>query len=309
MLINASMRCDIPAFFAPWFLERIREGYVLVRSPYDPARVSRYQLDPKVVDAISFCTKNPAPLLDHLSLLASFRQYWFVTITPYGRDIEPFVPEKREVINSVKRLALAVGRKAVVWLYDPILITPTYSVSYHLRAFMRMCALLQGSCEAVVVSFLDLYPKTTRNFPEAQEVPEAWQQQLIQAMVPIARRYHMVLRLCHEHQGLGRFGADVRGCMTKDILEEALGLSLNPPKRTGVRKGCACLLGGDIGSYGCCPHLCAYCYANENKARVVERFSLHDPSSPLLIGHLQPSDQVHQVVQHSWIDGQPGLGL
>ena len=66
MIIQAGMRTDIPAFFSEWFMNRIREGFVLVRNPYNPDQITRYGLDPKVVDCIAFCTKNPTSMLPHL---------------------------------------------------------------------------------------------------------------------------------------------------------------------------------------------------------------------------------------------------
>ena len=93
MIIQTGVRTDIPAFYSRWFLNRLKEGYVLVRNPYDPQSVTRYRLDPEVVDLIAFCSKNPAPMLEHMDALKDYGQYWFVTITPYGWDIEPNVPK------------------------------------------------------------------------------------------------------------------------------------------------------------------------------------------------------------------------
>ncbi len=92
MIINTGQRTDIPAFYSEWFVNRLKEGFVLVRNPYNPQRVARYRLDPAVVDLIGFCTKNPAPMLKHMKLLEPFGQFWYVTVTPYGRDIEPMCP-------------------------------------------------------------------------------------------------------------------------------------------------------------------------------------------------------------------------
>ena len=103
MIINTGQRTDIPAFYAEWFCNRLREGSVLVRSPYNPQLLTRYRLTPDVVDVIGMCTKNPAPMLPHLHLLQPFGQYWYVTITPYGREIEPYVPGKRQVRKNRRR--------------------------------------------------------------------------------------------------------------------------------------------------------------------------------------------------------------
>ena len=133
MIINTGLRTDIPAFYTPWLLDRLREGFVLVRSPYAPTTLTCYRLDPAVVDLIAFCTKNPGPMLPHLGELRRYAgQYWFVTITPYGREIEPRVPEKRRVVADFRALSRAVGVDSVGWRYDPILLNETYHTGIYL---------------------------------------------------------------------------------------------------------------------------------------------------------------------------------
>ena len=144
MIINTGQRTDIPAFYTPWFVARLKAGSVLVRSPYDPTLVTRYRLTPDVVDLIGFCTKNPAPMLDHMDLLEPFDQYWHVTITPYGRDIEPHVPGKRQVLDSFRRLSDRVGAHRVAWRYDPILLSEAWPVERHIKAFEYMAEALRS---------------------------------------------------------------------------------------------------------------------------------------------------------------------
>ena len=116
MIINTGQRTDIPAFYSEWFAKRLRAGFVCVRNPYDPQQVSRYRLDPSVVDVIGFCTKNPAPMFAHMPLLREYGQYWFVTLTPYGRDIEPNVPDKHRLLDDFRRLSDLVGVQSIGWL-------------------------------------------------------------------------------------------------------------------------------------------------------------------------------------------------
>ena len=123
VIINTGQRTDIPAFYAAWFANRLREGYVCVRNPYNPNQVSRYRLDPSVVDVIGFCTKNPAPMFPYMNLLREYGQYWFVTITPYGRDIEPNVPDKHGLLEDFKKLSKYVGVDGIGWRYDPIFLS------------------------------------------------------------------------------------------------------------------------------------------------------------------------------------------
>ena len=133
MIIQTGMRTDIPAFYPEWLINRIREEYVLVRNPYNPQAVTKYLLDPSVVDMIGFCSKNPAPMLKYMDLLQPYHQYWFVTITPYGKDIEPNVPDKNLVIDSFRRLCESAGPDNMCWRYDPVFIDKTWTVQRHSR--------------------------------------------------------------------------------------------------------------------------------------------------------------------------------
>ncbi|EHO16630.1 hypothetical protein HMPREF9623_01329 [Stomatobaculum longum] len=103
MILNTGCRTDIPAYYSRWFYNRINAGYVCTRNPYRPNQVLKYRLDPELVDILCFCTKNPAPMLPRLAELDRFRQFWFVTLTPYGKEIEPNVPYKRTVSESIRR--------------------------------------------------------------------------------------------------------------------------------------------------------------------------------------------------------------
>lgn len=304
MIINTGQRTDIPAFYAPWLAERLKAGSVCVRNPYNPVQVSRYRLDPSVVDVIGFCTKNPAPMFPYMNLLKDYGQFWFVTITPYGRDIEPNVPDKHRLLDDFKRLSDAVGIQSIGWRYDPIFISERYSAAYHLRAFETMASALDGYTETVVISFIDLYPKVRRNFPKAREVTQEQRLMLGKAMIDIAAAHGMTVKPCAEGDELAPYGADCSGCMQIRDYEKAIGKPLHAPKRKGARKECACYLACDIGAYNTCRHLCRYCYANAEATRVLENSRLHDPESPFLIGGYRDGDVVHDVPQESWVERQ-----
>ena len=313
MIINTGQRTDIPAFYSEWFANRLKAGFVLVRNPYNPISVTRYRLSPDVVDLIGFCTKNPAPMLPKMDLLRDYGQYWYVTITPYGKEIEPRVPDKREVLESFRQLSEIVGPERIGWRYDPVFISDAYPAERHIRAFEYMAKALEGYTHTAVISFVDLYEKTKRNFPEVRPVDAEQRLLLGKAFAETGRQHGMTIRPCGEGDELAQFGADCGGCMTVAMYEQALGRRLKMPKFAPARKECACYLGGDIGAYNTCGHLCRYCYANYDAATVRRNMAAHDPQSPMLTGHLMPGDQVHEARQESWIDPQismddmPGL--
>lgn len=309
MIINTGQRTDIPAFYSEWFCNRLRDGYVLVRNPYNPSSVTRYSLSPKVVDLIGFCTKNPAPMLPHMDLLRSYAQYWFVTITPYGREIEPGVPSKQAVLESFKSLAEIVGPNRIGWRYDPIIITDNYPVFRHIKAFEYMARELAGYTHTAVISFIDLYEKTKRNFAGIQAVSAVDRITLGKAFIEIGKSYGMTIKPCGEGNELSTYGADCSGCMTIETYEKAIGSGLRVPRFTPSRENCVCYLSCDIGAYNTCGHFCRYCYANYDRETVIANMKVHDPASPLLIGHLQPDDVIHIAKQESWIDPQIRMDL
>ena len=142
MILNTGQRTDIPAFFPEWLANRIEDGFVLVRNPYNPSLVTRYEINPQVVDAIGVCTKNPEPFFPYMGLVNDFGQFWYLTIMPYEKDIEPGVPDKSEFIEAFKYLSRAVWVEACGWRYDPIFVDEKYTVDFHLRAFEKMASAL-----------------------------------------------------------------------------------------------------------------------------------------------------------------------
>ncbi|EKU70764.1 DUF1848 domain-containing protein [Selenomonas sp. F0473] len=307
MILHTGMRTDIPAFYTPWLINRLRAGTVSVRNPFDPAQVTRYRIDPAVVDLIGFCTKNPAPMLPHMELLAPFGQLWHVTITAYGRDVEPYVPPWRAVAASFRRLSEIVGVPRIAWRYDPVFINETYTPDFHRRAFAEIAETLAGTTETVIISFITRYAKTMRNFPGVRAVMPADRMELGAHIIETARAHGMTVYPCGGGKELAACGADCGGCMTQRIYERALGRRMRFPQYTRRRKECDCYLGADIGVYDSCGHLCRYCYATSHEARMRRNIRTHDPMSPFLLGRAAPGDRVHTPRQESWLDVQEAL--
>ena len=300
MIINTGCRTDIPAFYAKWLMNRIREGYVLVRNPYNPNQVTKYNLSPEVVDCLAFCTKNPEPMLTYLDELDMYKQYWFVTITPYGKDIEPNVPDKKKVMESFKKLSNYIGVDSIGWRYDPIFIGDGFDVNKHITCFGNMAKELKGYTHNCTISFLDLYEKVKRNAPNINPPTKEEQIEMAKAFSKIGKENNMVIHACCEKTYLSQYGLQCNGCMSQEIVEKAINNTLQPPKRKNLRQECNCLMGNDIGAYNTCGHLCKYCYANANKQFVIENMKKHDDNSPFLIGKSEPGDKITEAKQKSW---------
>ncbi|MBQ1739547.1 MAG: DUF1848 family protein [Clostridiales bacterium] len=174
-----------------------------------------------------------------------------------------------------------------------------------------MAKTLSGYTKTCVISFIDIYKKVEKNFPQARAVSHQDKMTIGKAFIEIAGNYGMTIRPCAEGTSLAPYGADCSGCMTVKTYETALHSNLTVPKKgKNQRNGeCACLLGTDIGAYDTCGHLCRYCYANTDPDLVKENMRKHDPNSPFLLGNLNPEDVIHEADQRSWIDRQMRLDI
>ena len=304
MVISTGMRTDIPAFYSKWFLNRLREGFVCVRNPYHPEQVTKYLLSPKVVDCIAFCTKNPKPMLSQIDELTDYGQFWFVTITPYGKEVEPNVPPVSDVIESFKKLSTIIGENAVSWRYDPVFFGNGFDTDKHIKEFEKIAKALNGYTNSCVISFLDMYKKVERNASNIYPPDIEEQKILCRSFVKIGRENGITIKTCCENACLQECGVDVSGCQTKTTIENAIGQNLNVPKKRNQRGSCNCLLGNDIGAYNSCGHLCKYCYANADKELVLKNMRLHEPKSPFLIGNYSNGDIITEAKQISYIDKQ-----
>jgi hypothetical protein len=247
-------------------------------------------------------------MLQRLQEIDAYKQFWSVTITPYGKDIEPHVPDKMKVMDSFMQLSRKVGIHAISWRYDPIFISEQYSVDFHIDAFEKMVSKLSGFTDNCVISFIDLYAKTKRNFPGVQEVSQSDRITLGKEFVRIGQTYGIIIRSCCEGIELRDYGVDVTGCMTQPVIERAIGCSLEIPKsKKGAREACDCLLGNDIGVYNTCGHGCLYCYANFSQDLVKQNMKQHNSLSPYLVGNGREGDQIKEAKQESYRNGQLSL--
>lgn len=306
MILNTGTRTDIPAFFHKWFLKRIEEGFVISKNPYNN-QLYKYSFNPKTVDVLCFCSKNPRPLVKHLDELADYRQFWFTTITPYGKDIEVNVPNYKGVIKTFKELSDSLGVNCVSWRYDPIFITEKYSLDFHIDKFEEMASELHEYTSDCTISFIDLYQKVLRNFPEVREVTADERLAIGENFSRIANEYGIQMKTCVEGTLLDQFGFDSSGCMTQQVLEKAIGNNLKVPKGKYHNRECNCLMGRDIGAYNTCLHGCKYCYANFSTKLVKRNWKLHNSDSPLLIGDVKDNDVVKEISEPSYIDAQQRL--
>lgn len=293
MIISASRRTDIPAFYADWFANRLKAGGVLVRNPFNPHQVKRVSLARRDVDAIVFWTRNPDRLVPHLPRLdeQEYAYYFQYTITGYPRTVERAVPNPLTAIESFKALSDRIGPDRVLWRYDPILLSNLIDVSEHRRLFEKIAGMLRGRTRRVTISFADFYRKTARNLKKIEGLQvediasnDTARSELAFFMASVARDCGMEIQTCSEKADLSEFGVAHGKCIDDGILRSVFGLDVGGAKDKGQREECGCIKSLDIGAYNSCLHGCAYCYATFNPELAVRNKETHDPTSPFLIG-------------------------
>lgn len=303
MILSVSRRTDIPAFYAEWFINRLKDKFAHVRNPMNCHQISEIPLTPDNVDCIVFWTKDPEPLLRYLDDIDAmgYKYYFQFTITPYGKSIEPNVRDKKEIIQTFKKLSDKIGKDKVILRYDPIFITDKkYNVEYHTKMFQRLCDQLYQHTNRVVISFLDGYSKICKNIqamgikaPEEQEMRD-----LASHFAETAKPYGLKIETCAEKIDLKELGIDHSHCIDGALIEKIIGYKITRTNkdgkelRDGERADCGCMKCIDIGQYNTCVHGCLYCYANINKDDAKKNHQQHSPNSPLLLGTKGDKDTV-----------------
>lgn len=289
MIISASYKTDIPAFYGEWFINRLREGYCKVVNPYN-ARISRVALDRRAVDGIVFWTKNVGPFLPRLEEVAAMGYPFVVqhTINGYPRALEAAVIDASRSVKHVKQISATFGPRVAVWRYDTIVMSSLTPPELHRTNFARIAAQLEGAVDEVVISFMHLYEKTLRNLTRAatehafdwREPSADEKRELLADLQVLAGRHGIGVSLCSQPEYLVPGVTEAR-CVDAERLESLIGERI-PARLRGNRQKCGCFESRDIGEYNTCPQGCVYCYAVANASLAKDRFTRHDPMSPFL---------------------------
>ncbi len=292
MIISASRRTDIPAFFGTWLMNRIQAGYCLVPNPMNAHQVARVSLLPRDVDAFVFWTKNPSPFLEHLPTLdrLGFRYYFQFTVNDYDRSLESMVPALDQRLDVFARLVNHVGPARVIWRYDPIIISTRTPYDFHEKRFRSIAEKLRGCTKTAVVSIVDFYRKTDTRLKRLEQ--SGWRfdhsadgkpemMELLRSFKSIADSNGLEIRTCAE-AGTAVAGIKPGRCVDVELIYSVWGARLPGKKDTGQRGECGCAVSKDIGMPDTCMHHCTYCYATRNAELAEKRFEAHDPRGETL---------------------------
>lgn len=311
VLLAVSRATDIPAFYMPWFMGRLRAGYARWVNPFSgqPQYVSFARAQLAV-----FWSKNPEPLLGYLPQikeygLATYLQY---TLNNYESEgWEPGLPPLRQRVETFRRLADRLGPERMVWRFDPLLLAAAQGSALPAPAVLldRITALgkaLAGHTSKLVFSFADITPyrKVAGNLRRKRI---AWRdftpeemRQTGAAIADICASYGMRAATCGEKTDLSALGVAHNRCTDPELALKLTGrhadvlelLQLNGseqlslpgvsrlaersyPRDPGQRPACLCVPCKDVGQYDTCPHGCVYCYANTSEAVARRNFRAH----------------------------------
>ncbi len=290
MIISATRRTDIPSYYGEWFVNRLKEGYVLIQNPYNADRYSKAILTRDAVDIIVFWTKNPEPFLKYLPMIEKmgYSYYFQFTLTPYGKETEKGLPSKESLIETFIILGERIGKNRIVWRYDPIIISDIYTIDYHAERFSYMAKRLSNYTERCVISFVDSYKNVTSRMGQdpAYKMTKKNIFALAEIFSKIAKEYNIEIFTCAEKLDLEQFGIKHGACIDKDLIQQILGQNINVKKDKNQRKECQCVDSIDIGTYNCCANGCSYCYALTGEKAAFLNMTKHNPNSPILIGEI-----------------------
>jgi len=296
MIISASRRTDIPAFYSEWLMNRVRAGYCTVPNPFNTHQISRISLKPDEVTVIVFWTRNPRPLMPYLEALdrTGYHYYFQYTIMSNPRQIDRKSPPMDAAIRTFQELSAHVGSRRVVWRYDPIVLSNQTDVDFHLRTYQTIATQLVGYTQRSVISIVDEYSKAKKrlktlaendihvHFPNDSDPMLA---DLMGGIKGIADQHHYELFSCAEQLNLTHFGIQPGKCVDDTLIQEAFGIDVTQSKDKTQREACNCVTSRDIGVYDTCLFGCQYCYATRSFELATSNYQQHDPLSPSLIGH------------------------
>lgn len=297
MILSVSRRTDIPAFYSDWFMNRLREEVVMVRNPMNYHGISKINLSPNVVDCIVFWTKNPQPMFKYLDEIEKKYKFYFqYTMNAYEKDMEPNLPNLDERLKNFIYLSERYGKERVIWRYDPIVITPKYSLEWHIKKFEYIASKLRNYTKTCVFSFLDIYDKNRKNLSklEIQTIDQDTMIDIARKIKPIADKNNIELKTCSEDIDLYEFGIKKSCCIDPNLIADIVGCKIKSIKDKNQRESCGCVESIDIGQYNTCKHGCVYCYANYSQESVKTNCLKHIKTSKLLLGDIETDDKIHE---------------
>lgn len=304
MIISASRRTDIPAYYSEWFYNRIEEGYCTVPNPFNADQVYLVDLKPKAVTAIVFWTRNAFPLLKNINILdeKGYKYYFQFTLNNYPRIYEPYNPTFDNSIKCFQEIANKLGTGKIIWRYDPILFTNDLTIEFHKNNFAKIFDELSDYTKRIVISIVDNYKKTENRLKklkteyEGEQIEKSEVENLLKFIVEKASTKGIEVESCAESKEFSHLGIVHGKCIDDRLLKAEFGIDLTFKKDKNQRLPCGCMVSKDIGVNNTCLMGCEYCYATISHNSAVKNKKKHDPNFSSLIVH-KMSEEVEEKIR------------
>ncbi|MBU3950002.1 MAG: DUF1848 domain-containing protein [Proteobacteria bacterium] len=291
MIISASRRTDIPAFYSKWFINRIRSGFCTVPNPFNSAQISNISLAPENVDLIVFWTRNPGPIIPYLKELnqRGYRYYFLYTLMNNPKLLDPKSPSAKHSLNIFKKLSDIIGPEKIIWRYDPIILSNITDINYHKQTYENIAKSLCGYTFRCIISFVEIYRKIKGRLMKLSEKGFMLNQyndnisDLSSYLAQISAKNNMEIQSCALKKELGKFGILPGKCIDDAYIKKVFGLKFDLKKDPFQRKECGCVASKDIGMYNSCLYECQYCYATGSFGKAGINYRNHDPCSSSLL--------------------------
>jgi len=290
VILSASRVTDIPAFFMPWLMNRLHQGYSVRVNPYNR---KRHLISYENVRAVVFWSKNPGPLLSSARTLEEngLGFYLHFSLNDYEKEgWEPGLPPLEARVELFRQLSSLLGKKRVIWRFDPLAVSSSLSAEALGKRVVSLGDRLAPYTDRLVVSLLDVEPysyvrRRLDKIPSSPGEPSADDELCLKEILSQAqKRWRAVnpdfsVTVCAEGDWR-EWGITPARCVDGTLLshlypgDAKLAEFLKKAKKDrSQRTLCRCIESRDIGAYGTCRYACLYCYA---------RFSRHSLSRSLL---------------------------
>lgn len=303
MIISASRRTDIPAYYSEWFYNRIKEGYCTVPNPFNAEQIYLVDLRPQFVTAIVFWTRNAYPLLKDIEILdeRGYKYYFQFTLNNYPKIYEPYNPSLGQSIKCFKEIANKIGKGKIVWRYDPILFTNDLTIEFHKHNFVKIFDEIGNYTKRIVISIVDNYKRKANRLKKLEteykeeQINKAEVEELLKFIVEKASSKGIEVESCAEAKEFGHLGIAHGKCVDDRLLKQEFGIDLVYKKDKNQRLPCGCMVSKDIGMNNTCLMGCEYCYATTSHQAAVKNKKKHDPKFSSLIIHKMP-DEINEKI-------------
>lgn len=306
VILSASRATDIPAYYSEWLINSLKRGYV---SRINPFNGKKYYISFKRARLIVFWSKNPEPIINKLNKIENmgYKYYFLYTLNDYPNSLEPNIPDLDKRIETFQRLSEKIGRKKVIWRYDPLILTDKIDLKNLITRVENVADKLKNYTQKLVISFADIekYRKVKNNLKRADIKYKRFDKDKMTKFAKnisiLSKKCNINITTCAESIDLSNFGINHNKCIDDNLIETVFPddkflmkflygknfkkwdksenkskIKKRKLKDRGQRKECRCIESKDIGRYNTCISLCSYCYANSSQKKVMDNYNNHD---------------------------------